>query len=161
MAVNFPVADGGSFVAFASDSQGIEFLPGRTLTLSATFSGRLDGDGGDYNHYGHRAVRLLRPRAGTTPTAPSTTTLRLRAVRLPTTSVTSPSAPIVTSLGTSTFTRGTWTQYGTGTYGSALFRGNGTAPYDVFADGTTSVSGKTMQQAERGLVVKTLSLRCI
>ena len=38
MAVNFPVADGGSFVIFASDLQGIEFLPGRTLTLVATFS---------------------------------------------------------------------------------------------------------------------------
>jgi hypothetical protein len=38
MAVNFPVADGGSFVVFASDSQNTEFLPGRTLTLTATFS---------------------------------------------------------------------------------------------------------------------------
>jgi len=38
MAVHFPVADGGSFVLFASDSQGIEFLSGRTLTLNATFS---------------------------------------------------------------------------------------------------------------------------
>ena len=38
MAVNFPVANGGSFVVFASDFQGIEFLPGRTLTLMATFS---------------------------------------------------------------------------------------------------------------------------
>src|SRR4029450_6467830 len=38
MAVNFPVTDGGSFVIFASDAQGIEFLPGRTLTLVATFS---------------------------------------------------------------------------------------------------------------------------
>ena len=38
MAVNFPVADGGSFVVFASDFQGIEFLSGRTLTLMATFS---------------------------------------------------------------------------------------------------------------------------
>jgi subtilisin family serine protease len=38
MAVNFPVADGGSFVVFASDYQGIEFLSGQTLTLTATFS---------------------------------------------------------------------------------------------------------------------------
>ena len=38
LAVNFPVTDGGSFVIFASDLQGIEFLPGRTLTLTATFS---------------------------------------------------------------------------------------------------------------------------
>jgi len=38
MAVNFPVTDGGSFVIFASDAQGIEFLPGRTLTLVASFS---------------------------------------------------------------------------------------------------------------------------
>ena len=38
MAVNFPVADGGSFVVFAADYQGLEFLPGRTLTLTATFA---------------------------------------------------------------------------------------------------------------------------
>src|SRR5262249_41211687 len=38
MAVNFAVADGGSFVVFAADYQGGEFLPGRTLTLTATFS---------------------------------------------------------------------------------------------------------------------------
>ena len=38
MAVNFPVADGGSFVLFASDHPNGEFLPGRTLTLTATFS---------------------------------------------------------------------------------------------------------------------------
>jgi hypothetical protein len=38
MAVNFPVADGGSFVVFASDHQAAEFLPGRTLTLTATFA---------------------------------------------------------------------------------------------------------------------------
>ena len=38
MAVNFPVADGGSFVVFASDYAGIEFVPGRRLTLIATFS---------------------------------------------------------------------------------------------------------------------------
>ena len=38
MAVNFPVADGGSFVLFAADYQGSEFLPGRTLTLTVTFS---------------------------------------------------------------------------------------------------------------------------
>ena len=38
MAVNFPVADGGSFVVFASDYQASEFLPGRTLTLTATFA---------------------------------------------------------------------------------------------------------------------------
>ena len=38
MAVSFPVGDGGSFVVFAADYQGGEFLPGRTLTLTATFS---------------------------------------------------------------------------------------------------------------------------
>src|SRR5207247_1091739 len=38
MAVNFPVADGGSFILFASDYQASEFLPGRTLTLTATFA---------------------------------------------------------------------------------------------------------------------------
>jgi hypothetical protein len=38
MAVNFPVADGGSFVLFAADYQNLEFLPGRILTLTATFS---------------------------------------------------------------------------------------------------------------------------
>jgi hypothetical protein len=38
MAVNFPVADGGSFILFAADYQATEFLPGRTLTLNATFS---------------------------------------------------------------------------------------------------------------------------
>jgi len=38
MEVNFSVADGGSFVLFAADLQLSEFLPGRTLTLTATFS---------------------------------------------------------------------------------------------------------------------------
>jgi hypothetical protein len=38
MALNFPVADGGSFVVFASDYLEGEFLPGRTLTLTATFA---------------------------------------------------------------------------------------------------------------------------
>ena len=38
MAVNFPVADGASFLLFAADYQNLEFLPGRTLTLTATFS---------------------------------------------------------------------------------------------------------------------------
>jgi hypothetical protein len=38
MAVSFPAADGGSFIVFASDYYGLEFLPGRTLTLTATFS---------------------------------------------------------------------------------------------------------------------------
>jgi len=38
MAVNVPEADGGSFVLFASDYQASEFLPGRTLTLTATFA---------------------------------------------------------------------------------------------------------------------------
>jgi hypothetical protein len=37
-AVSLPVADGGSFVLFASDYNGIEFLPGVSLTLTATFS---------------------------------------------------------------------------------------------------------------------------
>src|SRR5262249_41872831 len=36
MAVSFPVADGGSFVLFAADYQNLEFLPGRTLTLTRT-----------------------------------------------------------------------------------------------------------------------------
>jgi glucose/arabinose dehydrogenase len=38
MAVNFPVADGGTFVLFASDHPNDEFRPGRTLTVTATFS---------------------------------------------------------------------------------------------------------------------------
>src|SRR5262249_4451028 len=38
MAVNLPVANGASFVLFAADYQNLEFLPGRTLTLTATFS---------------------------------------------------------------------------------------------------------------------------
>ena len=38
MAVNFSVADGGGFVVFASDYANIEFAPGATLTLRATFS---------------------------------------------------------------------------------------------------------------------------
>ena len=38
MAVSFPAADGGSFIIFASDYQDLEFLRGRTLTLTATFS---------------------------------------------------------------------------------------------------------------------------
>src|SRR5262249_40417188 len=38
MEVNFSVADGGSFIIFAADLQLSEFLPGRTLTLTATFS---------------------------------------------------------------------------------------------------------------------------
>jgi hypothetical protein len=38
MAVSFPVADGGSFVVFASDYLTGEFLSGRALTLTATFS---------------------------------------------------------------------------------------------------------------------------
>ena len=37
-AVNFAVADGGTFVLFASDYAGIEFVSGATLTLTATFS---------------------------------------------------------------------------------------------------------------------------
>jgi len=37
MAVNFAVADGATFVLFASDYGGIEFAPGATLTLTATF----------------------------------------------------------------------------------------------------------------------------
>jgi len=36
--VNFMVADGGTFVLFASDYAGIEFAPGATFTLTATFS---------------------------------------------------------------------------------------------------------------------------
>ena len=38
MAVNFAVPDGGSFQLFAADFAGIEFAPGVTLTLTATFS---------------------------------------------------------------------------------------------------------------------------
>jgi hypothetical protein len=38
MAVNFPVADGGGFVLFASDWDAQEFVSGRTLTLTATFA---------------------------------------------------------------------------------------------------------------------------
>ncbi len=38
MAVNFPVADGGSFVLFAADYLAREFLPGNTLKVTATFS---------------------------------------------------------------------------------------------------------------------------
>jgi subtilisin family serine protease len=37
-AVSFAVADGGTFVLFASDFGGIEFVSGATLTLTATFS---------------------------------------------------------------------------------------------------------------------------
>ena len=38
MGVNFAVPDGASFVVFGSDSAGIEFLPGNTLTVTASFS---------------------------------------------------------------------------------------------------------------------------
>src|SRR5439155_4366382 len=38
MAVNFPVADGGSVVGWDGDSLNAEFQPGRTLTLTATFA---------------------------------------------------------------------------------------------------------------------------
>src|SRR5207247_2548512 len=38
MAVNFPVADGGSFVLFAADYLEGEFLAGNTLALTATFA---------------------------------------------------------------------------------------------------------------------------
>jgi len=38
LAVNLPVADGGSFVVFAADYLNGEFSPGNTLTLTATFS---------------------------------------------------------------------------------------------------------------------------
>src|SRR5262249_38945294 len=38
MAVNFFVDDGGSFVLFAADLQSSLFLPGRTLTVDASFS---------------------------------------------------------------------------------------------------------------------------
>ena len=50
------------------------------------------------------------------------------------------------------FTRGQWTHFSNDnkTFGSALFVGDGSAPYDVFADGTTSVKGQTLQQAEIG-----------
>src|SRR6185503_13421123 len=50
------------------------------------------------------------------------------------------------------FTRGQWTRFSSDnkTYGSALFVGAGNAPYDVLADGTTSVQGLSLQQAENG-----------
>ena len=38
MAVNFPWKSGTSFVVSASDRQGIEFLRGRTLTLTVIFT---------------------------------------------------------------------------------------------------------------------------
>jgi hypothetical protein len=38
MAVNFAVADGGSFVVFAADYLGGEFVPGNVLAVTATFS---------------------------------------------------------------------------------------------------------------------------
>jgi hypothetical protein len=38
MGLNFAVADGGSFKVFAADYADIEFVPGVTLTLTATFS---------------------------------------------------------------------------------------------------------------------------
>jgi hypothetical protein len=38
MAVNFPVTGGGSFTLFAADLNGIEFLPGNSLTVTATFA---------------------------------------------------------------------------------------------------------------------------
>jgi hypothetical protein len=38
MAVNFPLAEGESFVLFTSDHRGIAFLPGTTLTLTASFA---------------------------------------------------------------------------------------------------------------------------
>jgi len=38
MAVNFQVADGASFHLFAADYADIEFVPGTTLTVTATFS---------------------------------------------------------------------------------------------------------------------------
>src|SRR5437870_13560998 len=38
MGVNFPVADGGTFVVFASDYLEREFVRGRRLTLTATFA---------------------------------------------------------------------------------------------------------------------------
>ena len=38
MAVNFAVPDGGTFYLFAADWANIEFLPGRTLTVTAVFS---------------------------------------------------------------------------------------------------------------------------
>jgi hypothetical protein len=38
MRVNFAVPDGGTLLAFAADYNNIEFVPGTTLTLTATFS---------------------------------------------------------------------------------------------------------------------------
>ena len=83
----------------------------------------------------------------TTPTTSTSTTASTSTAPSP---LATTSSPTSSPSSAQTLTRGTWTQYGAGTYGSALFRGSGVAPYDVLADGTTSVNGKTMQQAENG-----------
>jgi hypothetical protein len=50
------------------------------------------------------------------------------------------------------FARGQWTQFSNDkrSFAGALFVGDGSAPYDVLADGATSVKGQTLQQAEIG-----------
>jgi hypothetical protein len=50
------------------------------------------------------------------------------------------------------FVRGQWTQFSNDkrSFAGALFVGDGSAPYDVFADGSTTVKGQTLQQAETG-----------
>ena len=45
MAVNFPVADRGSFRLFAADSAGIEFVAGTTLTVTVVFSDGITATG--------------------------------------------------------------------------------------------------------------------
>ena len=74
----------------------------------------------------------------------------------PAATASSPASPTVNpppaTTTASRISRGQWTQYTQDgkSFGSVLFVGNGTAPYDVLADGTTSVNGQTMQQAEGG-----------
>src|SRR4030095_6852905 len=97
MAVNFPVADGGSFVVFASDSQGIEFLPGRTLTLTASLSDGTTATAPTTRASGPSPV----PTAGPISAPSSTPTA-------------APSTQIVTatpSVNAPSFTRGQWTQW--------------------------------------------------
>jgi hypothetical protein len=71
MAVNVPVADGGSLVVFGSDNAGRHFVSGATLTLTATFS---DGSTA-------QASTTISGGGGSTPPPPppppSTGTLRV------------------------------------------------------------------------------------
>jgi len=122
--------------------------PGSTTTTSSEISAQaptLSGTGATTTTSsgtsgGNTTPTTTPTTSSSTTTSPSTTPSPLAPTSSPTSSPSSAQA----------FTRGTWTQYGAGTYGSALFRGSGVAPYDVLADGRTSVNGKTMQQAENG-----------